>query len=269
VVFYLLINGCRTRKYIVLLNKKTMKPLSNLFLCLMLPAVGFCQSVDMPAVGASEDPSTTISKIEVTPKNTVITFKHFSNKDGWVQINKSMYLQDAKGEERYAFVKCEGIPLRPLKYVATTDNELVEFKVYFEKVKPGTTEVNVIERALSPAERANHIKFFNYYNVSLLKSRTDIRADTTRFVQRTVRLSPPVPPNSDSGMFNDMFSNISSVYKNVFDAQLKFYEDPETVERVAGIQKNYYDALIKKGFSKSKAIKVITANPLISLNAAK
>lgn len=247
-----------------------MKTLSILFLCLMLPAVAFCQSVNMPAVGASEDPSTTISKIEVTNKNTIITFKHFSNKDGWVQINKSMYLQNANGEERYAFVKCEGIPLRPLKYTATTDNELVEFKVYFEKLKPGTTEINIIERALSPIERNNNVRFFNYYNVSLLKSGTDTQTENTVMVQDSVDLSTPVlPTGSDSGMFDNIFSNMSNVYKNLFDAQLKFYEDPATLERLAGIQKNYYDALIKKGFSKDDAIKICTSKSIFSFEATK
>ncbi|WP_316837813.1 hypothetical protein [Pedobacter nutrimenti] len=247
-----------------------MKIFSILLLYLMLPAIGFCQSVNMPAVGASEDPSTTISKIEVTHNNTIITFKHFSDKGKWVQINKSMYLQNANGEERYAFIKCEGIPLRPLKYTATTDNELVEFKVYFEKVKPGTKEINIIERALSPMERSSEIRFFNYYNVSLLKSGKNSSAGYTGVVQDSVHLSAPaLTVNSDSVMSDNIFNNFSIVYKNIFNAQLKFYEDPATLERLAGIHKSYYDALIKKGFSKDDAMKICSSKSIFSFEATK
>jgi hypothetical protein len=123
---------------------------SLLVLLTLSPCLSFCQSINSPYVGSSDDSTTTITKIEVNKLNTVVTFSHTSSAKGnWVQLNKSIYLQDANGEERYAYIKSEGIVLRPLKHEAATDNEKIEFKVFFEKLKPGTKAINVIERALS------------------------------------------------------------------------------------------------------------------------
>ena len=77
-----------------------MKPLSLLFLLLALPALSFCQSIVSPMVGSAEDYSTTITKIEYSNTFTCVHFKHkFSAKGNWIQLNKSMYLQDADDEE--------------------------------------------------------------------------------------------------------------------------------------------------------------------------
>jgi len=245
---------------------------------LIFPAFAFCQSITNPMVGYSEDYSTKIIKIEVTKSNTVITFKHTSQgKGSWVQLNKSIYLQDAQGDDRYNYVKSEGIPLRPEKLVAATDTQAVEFKVYFEKLKAGTQEIDVIERARSlPDQQSNSNTFFNYYNVSLTKSAPAVSALTN------VTLSPP--PAGDMNMqaggdssgaanmasfYSGLGPMMATMYAKMLDVQLQLYSKPETIEKLARINKSYYDALLKAGFSLDAALKIITSKPFFSLDGTK
>ena len=257
-----------------------MKRKLFLFITLILPAFAFCQSITNPMVGYSEDYSTKIIKIEVTKTNTVITFKHTSQgKGSWVQLNKSIYLQDSQGEDRYNYVKSEGIPLRPEKLVAGSDTQAVEFKVYFEKLKAGSQEINVIERARSLADQQSGATFFNYYNVSLTKSAP---AGSVRTAITNVTLSPPSPGDmnmqargdtsatANMGLFyGGLAPMMATMYSKMLDMQLQLYSKPETIEKLARINKNYYDALIKAGFSEDAALKIITTKPLFSLDNTK
>lgn len=261
--------------------------IKSLFLFMMLaPAMGYCQSVTMPMVGYAEDPTTTITQLEVTKKNTIVTFKHSLNgKGAWVQLNKSMYLQDAKGEDRYNYIKSEGIPLRPARFTSDKDYQEVTFRVYFEKLKRGTKEVNVIERARSMEEQMGGTKFFNYYNVSLTKS----GPSKSEHVKVTdVVLMPPPPIGTNGKIMTDSVSTVtgnhvpfggnntdvassfapmmSSIYTSMLDAQLKMYSKPETTTKLAQVTKAYYDALIKVGFSEEAALKIITSKSLISMD---
>ncbi len=153
-----------------------MKPLSLLFLLLLLPAMAFCQTILSPSVGSSDDPSTIIVKIDVTKSYTAVVFKHVATAKGnWVQLNKTIYLQDANGDDRYNYLRSEGIAIKPLKDSAQMDNEETSFTVYFEKLKPGTKAINIIERAISTTDRIAGASYFNYYNVSLDKSDTTVQ----------------------------------------------------------------------------------------------
>jgi hypothetical protein len=260
-----------------------MKLKSLLLFITLCPAIAYCQSVTMPAVGYFEDPTTTLTKVEVTKTNTIVTFKHILyNIGAWVELNKSIYLQDANGEEKYNYVKSEGVPLRPNKLTATKRNQEVEFKVWFKKVKPGTKAINVIERARSLPDQRGNNHYFNYYNVSLTKSAP---ANTERVkVTDVVLMSPPpgtneeikrdtafaVSSNFSAPMPKDMMDGfgpmMGNMYTNILDAQLKVYSKPETTAKLAQVTKNYYDALIKVGFSEGAALKIITSKPLISVD---
>lgn len=248
-----------------------MKPKSLLFLLLLLPALSFCQTIKNPSVGSSGDPTTTIIKIEVANKYTEIIFKHISpHKGDWIQLNKSMYLQSATGEERYNYIKSENIPLRPLKKVAAADSEELVFKVYFEKLKPNTKAINVIERALSPDELHSGTNFFNYFNVSLEKTAEsnmvqDKVVTGTKTVTDSVFIGTQAPALSFK---NDMAASIgpmiSGMYNAMLSMQIKFYSDPANVDKMAQITKSYYDALMRAGFTADQALKIITSKQLIS-----
>jgi len=242
-----------------------LKPL--LLLLMLSPAISFCQSIDFPSVRSTDDPSTIITKITVNKEFTVITFKHTTaHKGDWMQLNKSMYLQDADGEERYNYVKSEGIALRPEKHYAATDNEEMVFTVYFEKLKPGTKSINVIERASSADDRTGGYTYDNFYNVSLEKSATAALPAITQTGQSTADsvMVPPGPPTGFQAGMSAIAPMFSQMYSSMMDAQLKFYSDPATIKQLAKITKNYYDALIKVGFSSDQAFKIVISKPLVS-----
>jgi len=251
-----------------------MKPLSLLFLLLLLPALSFCQTINSPSVEYSDDPSTTIEKVEITPKYTVIYFKHTAAaKGGWLELNKSIYLQDVDGEDRYNFIKSEGIKLRPMKDTATTDNQEFNFTVYFEKLKPGTKAINVIERATSIMNRMSGTNYFNFYNVQLVGNRktrvTEVKllpppaimaADTTQ----GTTIYPPLSGLSSKSYDFNMGTMMTSMYNAALEAQLKFYSDKARLDEMAKIEKSYYDALMKAGFTADQALKILVSKPLLS-----
>jgi hypothetical protein len=237
-----------------------MKPLSLLFLLLLLPALSFCQTINSPSVEYSDDPSTIIEKIEITPKYTAVYFKHTAAaKGGWLELNKSIYLQDANGEDRYNYVRSEGIKLRPVKDTATTDNQEFNFTVYFEKLKPGTKAINVIERATSIMDRMSGTNYFNFYNVSLEQPDT-----TKKNVKTGVTLYPPLSGLNSPNYESSMGSVMTSMYNAALEAQLKFYSDKARLDEMAKIEKSYYDALMKAGFTADQALKILVSKPLLS-----
>ncbi len=236
---------------------------------LLLPLTVFSQSIKFPLVGSSEDPTTIITQIETNKHHTIVSFKHIcSVKGSWVQLNKSMYLQDANGEEKYNYVRSEGIPARPEKFVATADNEEVNFKVYFEKLKPGTKEINVVERARSLAELNNGINFFNYFRVSLNKS----QPESGNRITEVITMPPPPPSKGDltasfpTRQMANLGPMVSNMYTSMLSAQLNMYSNPAITDQLAKIIKSYYDALIKTGFSSDAALKIITSKQLISVD---
>lgn len=255
-----------------------------LLFCILLQTTVFSQSIKLPLVLSSDDPTTSITEIVTNNKNTVVSFKHIcAEKGSWVQLNKSMYLQDADGEDRYNYVRSEGIPLRPERFTATEDNQEVTFKVYFEKLKPGTQKINVIERARSLQELNDGINFFNYYGVNLSKSADELLVNE-RILTKDVTLFPPLSALGDKVQIDTAVSigdNIESIwgkgemanwgpimggmYNNMIDAQLKVYSNPTIINQLARITKNYYDALVKVGFSSESALKILISKPLISL----
>ena len=259
-----------------------MKTSALLLFCLLLSAATFGQSIKSPLVSSSDDHTTIITQIETNSHNTVVKFSHIcSQKGSWVQLNKSMYLQDANGEERYNYVRSEGIPLRPARFTATEDNQEVNFKVYFEKLKTGTKEINVIERARSLNELRDGVTFFNYYKVSLFQSgladgRPAFMTDKVSTFHPDRKMSVQIDTaysvssdfatptgRGDMGNFGPM---ISGMYTSMLNAQLRTYSNPAITDQLAKIMKNYYDALIKVGFSEDAALKIITSKQLISFD---
>jgi len=242
---------------------------------LLFPASLFAQSIKQPMISSSEDPSTNITEINTTAQNTVVTFKYTSPAKGaWVQLNKSMYLQDANGEERYEYLRSEGIPLRPEKLVTNADNQEVTFKVYFKKLKPDTKEINVIERARSIHEMNDGINFLNFYRVSLQNSRPAGNSTDANRVDVMVMPPPSVQsldysPVIKGDMEASMGPMMSKMYTSMLTSQLAIYDNPEITAQLARITKSYYDALIKVGFPADAALKIIIAKPLVSTEGIK
>lgn len=232
---------------------------------LMLSFTAFGQSISMPKIHSMEDVHTIITAVDTDSQYTIVSFKHISPAKGaWVQLNKSMYLQDAGSEDRYQYIRSEGIPLRLERLYTKKDNEIVDFKVYFEKLKPGTKKINVIERARSAAEQTrSNVSFMNYFGVDLTQS----RPANSPVLSVSEDVVPPSHRNRDVAVLSTgehLFIPGGIEPERAFSDQLKVYANPEVLTKVAKVTKNYYDALLKAGFSTDAALKIVTAQQLFS-----
>ncbi len=66
--------------------------------------------------------------------------------------------------------------------------------------------------------------------------------------------------NSVASEFDAFFN---STIRKAFEIKLLYYETSTVLERIAKLDKKYYDALIKSGFTKEEALRIMIANPLI------
>jgi hypothetical protein len=76
-------------------------------------------------------------------------------------------------------------------------------------------------------------------------------------------LVPDTASSHAKGLFyggDSMFN----IYVTMLDAQLKFYSDTTRLAKMAKIIKNYYDALVKTGFTPDQALRIITSKQIIS-----
>ncbi|MBC8053031.1 MAG: hypothetical protein H7Y13_08195 [Sphingobacteriaceae bacterium] len=148
------------------IDSLTLDRLPIAYVALREDSVKSIRAYDMPNVRGTEATSI-ISRVEITDQFTIVTFEHTGNKGGWIQVNKSMHLDD--GESFYKLKKIEGIPIAPLRHGFTEDNEKLVFKLYFEKLPPEIKKVDIIERPRSNEDIRRGITFFNYHGVRLEK----------------------------------------------------------------------------------------------------
>ena len=255
-----------------------MKPLFKTLLLLLLPCVSFCQTINWPFVGTSADRSLKIISIETNDSYTIVSFKNIiAAKGGWVELCKSIYIQDANGDDIYHFVKAEGITIKPEKHYAKADSEVVDFKVYFEKLKPEVTEINIIERAVSLKDMViGNNSYFNMYNVSLKRSAPNNGLSNNAAYQNPALFSSGISTKLDTAYSSNSYANsiknsmatiqssLGDLYTNMIRSQIKFYSKPENIADVAKITHGYYEALIKAGFSADQAMKIVISKPLMS-----
>lgn len=67
---------------------------------------------------------------------------------------------------------------------------------------------------------------------------------------------------------NSMGPMYASMAKSVLDAQLAYFKQPGKIAEIAKLNKDYFDALVKVGFNYEQALKIITANGLISKSSS-
>lgn len=72
--------------------------------------------------------------------------------------------------------------------------------------------------------------------------------------------------NQEGNRFSQLFESMQPVLTKTVETYLNFLALPQTGEKIATFQKNYYDALIKKGFSEEQAFQLVRdlGNPLNS-----
>lgn len=229
----------------------------------------FAQSITYPYVEHSDDRSSKIAKIETGKKYTIVSFEQVSSGEGaWVQLNKEIFIQTNLSNKHYNYVKSENIAIVPEKHHFAKRGDTLLFKVYFERIPPETKRIDIIERA---GYRTDGITFFNFYNVSLSQS-------TPKTL--SVRLTPPLPQRSLDiskhatggesammGAMNSMVPMFGTMTRSIIDAQIEYYKQPGKLAEIAKLNKQYFDSLVKEGFTEEQALKIITSNSLLPKSA--
>ncbi|WPU96825.1 hypothetical protein SNE25_14980 [Mucilaginibacter sabulilitoris] len=52
--------------------------------------------------------------------------------------------------------------------------------------------------------------------------------------------------------------------KSLMDSQLNYYRQPGKIEELAKVNKQYFDALKKEGFTEDQALRIITTGGILS-----
>lgn len=257
-----------------------MKKLLTVIALLVIAALpAIAQTIDYPAVENRDDRNTTIKKIETDSQYTIVSFETIASSDNSVvQLNKEIYLQTDASNVHYNYLKSENIAIVPAKQTLSNAGDKLVFKVYFKKIPPEAKFINITERA---GPNNGKVSFFNFYNVSLTKSQlantqfsTSSKGYTfgtgTAVVIDSVTIQAPTMRIGSSNMSSDitdamkamepMMSKMATV---MMDAQLNYYKQPGKMAEVAKLNKVYYDALRKEGFSSDDALKIITSDSIM------
>ncbi|WP_439697301.1 hypothetical protein ACFGVS_02490 [Mucilaginibacter sp. AW1-7] len=233
----------------------------------------FAQTVTNPDIESTDSPTSTITKIETDQQYTVVSFRHYAGSDNaWAVLNREIYIQTDVDNKHYGYVKSEGIAVAPeTRNTLKKTNDKLEFKVYFKKIPANTKSIDIIERA---GKRNDGITYFNFYNVDVIHS-----SPGDKGVKITnVELLPPPPVNGTGQPLDgaNMLANAmggmgpmyTSMVKSLLDAQFTYYQQPGKIAEIAKLNKEYFDALTKEGFTNDQALKIITSNSIIPKSAS-
>jgi hypothetical protein len=97
--------------------------------------------------------------------------------------------------------------------------------------------------------------------VSLLLVTLPLRA------QAPAQSPPPVDKESaavTAAVLGPMTPMLGQMMEVIIDTQLRIAVMPDTAVRLATFKKNLFDALVKKGFSRSEALQIAAATPVPS-----
>jgi hypothetical protein len=70
---------------------------------------------------------------------------------------------------------------------------------------------------------------------------------------------PPITPGSEKEPADMLGNMMGSMMEANMKAYISFLGKPEVAEKLAAFTKNYYDALVAKGFTKEEALRIVTA----------
>lgn len=82
----------------------------------------------------------------------------------------------------------------------------------------------------------------------------------------SVMSKPSKDPFGEAGMMglmNSMGPMMGNMARSMMDAQLDYYKQPGKLEEIAKLNKQYYDALVKEGFTYDQALKIITSDSFL------
>ena len=227
----------------------------------------FAQTIVNPKVETWDDWSSRITKIETDKQFTIVTIEYTANgNNAWVQLNKEIFIQTDVNNEHYNYVKSDNIPIAPAKHTFAHEGDKLEFKVYFKKIPAAAKSIDIIERA---GQRKAGISFFNFYNVSLTEP---YPAGTKIKITDVVLTPPPIPAPGEQDNMNNAMNSMVPMYKtmvsSMMNAQFDYFKQPGKIAEIANLNKQYFDALIKEGFTSDQALKITTSNSLLSKSSS-
>lgn len=79
----------------------------------------------------------------------------------------------------------------------------------------------------------------------------------------------PASPEQVSAAMDKMTPAVIKMAETMYEFQLGKLSEPQTAEKLARYVKNLNEALIKEGFSKEEALKIVTSLPLPLPNMGK
>ncbi|MES2277622.1 MAG: hypothetical protein V4592_16475 [Bacteroidota bacterium] len=97
--------------------------------------------------------------------------------------------------------------------------------------------------------------------VSFAQSKPKIKSKTV--VDSVTVADPFAGKNGMMGIMNSMGPMMSNMAKSLMDAQLDYYKQPGKLEEIAKLNKQYFDALVKEGFTNDQALKIITSDSFL------
>lgn len=113
--------------------------------------------IDFPTYTYRSDITQELVSVEVSDAFTVLSFKSFFNPGWYINISPGAYLT-TDGKDRYHLTGSSGIT--PGTELYMDENGNAEYKLIFEPLPPGTTDVSLIEQ-----EDAAYA--FNFYHICL------------------------------------------------------------------------------------------------------
>lgn len=135
-------------------------------LLILLTLSSLAQIFNNPIASKISHPSLKITKIEITDSETIVSLK-VTNKlssGGWFCADKSIYLKNTNGIEIFELINSENIPVCPEKHEFAYTGEILEFKLYFEKISENIQFIDLIEDCSNACFSFNGIILDNIHN---------------------------------------------------------------------------------------------------------
>ncbi|MBC8111574.1 MAG: OmpA family protein [Verrucomicrobia bacterium] len=141
-----------------------------------------------------------ILKIDITETQTVVSFVYANTRatsladSNWISIMPQIELIAAHGKRRFKFIKTEGIPVEPKKYLFESVGRKY-FKVFFERLDPGIEEFDLFE-----CINFDRVICFNFFGVHVknpaLPQPVIVKNDPKPTPNNPNNPKPPVKPVS-------------------------------------------------------------------------
>lgn len=106
-----------------------------------------------------------ITNFEVNDFYTVVEYMYTGDRVGnRINIEKSVYIKSIQSGKIYRFIKVDGIPTAPDRYYTKTMNEVIKFRLYFEKINEFINDASVIDIIECSSDGLTST-CFNFYGV--------------------------------------------------------------------------------------------------------